>query len=311
MIFLFVVFELIIVILGIGYLIFISTLGRNFSLPGNPDADPDDGNMKPTGKRLIAFQKPYIDAFKELPFEECCIKSFDNLKLYAYLIKGNPEEVVIFMHGYRSNKENDFADKYEIYKERNSTMLFLDGRAHGKSEGKYIGFSELDRFDIEKWVDFINEKYDNPRIYLHGVSMGGASVIHCANMHLNNLCGIIDDCGFTSGRDITAVQMKGTFNLPYFPFATLATFFAKNVGGVDFDKSKGEECARESDVPIVYIHGKADVFVPCWMSEKMYEATVKPKRLLLVEGAGHAAAYMMAPAEYKNLVNELLDGKVV
>ena len=44
------------------------------------------------------------------------------------------------------------------------------------------------------------------------------------------------------------------------------------------------------------------------MSEKMYEACASPKELHLIEGCGHAAAYMMAKEEYEEAVYRLLDG---
>ena len=49
--------------------------------------------------------------------------------------------------------------------------------------------------------------------------------------------------------------------------------------------------------------------MPCSMSEKMYEACASPKELLLVDGCGHAAAYLLAKDEYTAAVNRLMDGE--
>ncbi|MBQ7677664.1 MAG: MBL fold metallo-hydrolase, partial [Lachnospiraceae bacterium] len=181
-------------------LVFSGDIGNpNKPLVKDPDfLDSEADMMRPTARRLYAYRETCQEAFRSQPFRELEITSFDGLKLRGYLVERDPKEVVICVHGYKSDPESDFCDRSEIYAARGTTVLFVHDRAHGKSGGRYLGFSELDRFDIAKWVDKINEMYDDPRIYLHGVSMGGATVIHCANMKLKNVCGIIDDCGFNS-----------------------------------------------------------------------------------------------------------------
>lgn len=306
---------LLLLALAAGFVIFNSVFLYNDQNKGDDSSaldpstiDSDSDLMRPTAGKYYAFRAPYIRKFNELPLKELSITSFDDLKLYGYLLEGDPKEVVICVHGYKSSMQEDFADRVSIYLERGSTILLLNDRAHGKSEGKYLGFSEHDKRDVAKWVDLINEMYDEPRIYLHGVSMGGATVIHCANSKLKNVKGIIDDCGFDSIEGISKYLIKDVYHLPYFPFGDLAWFWSVVITGVSFNTSKGEECVRDTDIPILFIHGKEDHFVPCFMSEKMYEACVSPKELHLIEGCGHAAAYMMATEEYTEAVNRLLDG---
>ena len=152
--------------------------------------------------------------------------------------------------------------------------------------------------------------YDNPRIYLHGVSMGGATVIHCANMNLKNVTGIIDDCGFDSIEGISKYLMKDLYHLPYFPFGYCAWMWSIIITGISFNSSKGEDCVRGSNVPILFIHGKDDYYVPAYMSKDMYNACQSAKELHLIDNCGHAAAYMMAQDEYTDAVNRLLDGLI-
>jgi pimeloyl-ACP methyl ester carboxylesterase len=297
---------------GAGYYIFASVfINKNEQAPLDPAfIDSDSDMMRPTAKRLYAYLEPLKEEMKKLPLKRLETMSFDGNKLVGYLLAGNPEEVVICVHGYKSDMYSDFADKIKIYLDRETTILLLNDRAHGESEGKYLGFSELDLMDIARWVDKINQMYEKPRIYLHGVSMGGASVIHCANMELENVCGIIDDCGFDSIIGITQALMKDVYHLPYFPLGYLALFWSQVLNKVNFNKSIGERCAFESDVPIVFIHGKEDHFVPCQMSINMYEACQAPKELHLIENCGHAASYMVATEEYTAAVNRLLDGEI-
>lgn len=312
------IFVLLIILasLGIGYFIFNSVFLYNDQMKGDKESaidpssiDSETDMMRPTAARYYAFRAPYIDEFEKLDLKELTIRSFDNLTLYGYLLEGDPKEVVICVHGYKSSMQEDFADRIEIYRKRGSTVLLLNDRAHGKSEGTYLGFSEHDRRDVAKWVDLINEMYDDPKIYLHGVSMGGATVIHCSNMKLKNVCGIIDDCGFDSIIGISKHLMNDIYHMPYFPFGYLAWFWSIIITGISFNTSIGEDCVRDTDIPILFIHGRQDNYVPCWMSEKMYKACASAKELHLIDDCGHAAAYMMATEEYTSAVNRLMNGE--
>ena len=305
---------LVIIVLSmvIGYFVFNSVFEYKNKVAVEPDpafVDSDKDMMRPTAKQLYAYQKPLIEQFNQLDLEELTITSFDGLTLYGYLLKGNPKEVVICVHGYKSAMQFDYCDKIKIYQDRGSTVLLLNDRAHGKSEGDYLGFSEHDRRDVARWVQLVNNMYDDPKIYLHGVSMGGATVIHCANMGLKNVCGIIDDCGFNSIVDISKYLMNDIYHMPYFPFGYLAWLWSMIITGISFNTSMGEDCVRHTDIPILFIHGKEDNYVPCRMSISMYEACASPKELHLIDGCGHAAAYMMAKEEYTEAVNRLLDGE--
>lgn len=304
---------LIAVLLFAGYYVFTTVFDNQFKAAENTDPDFLDSEgdmMRPTARKLYAYRETCQEAYKSQPFRELEVTSFDGLKLKGYLVERDPKEVVICVHGYKSDPESDFCDRSEIYAKRGSTVLFVNDRAHGKSEGRYLGFSELDRFDVAKWVDKINEMYDDPRIYLHGVSMGGATVIHCADMKLKNVRGIIDDCGFNSILGISRALIVDMYHIPYFPIGYIAWFWSLLLNKVSFNKSIGEECVQRTDLPILFIHGKQDHFVPTWMSEKMYAACTSPKELLLVDDCGHAAAYMCAKEAYTDAVNRMLDGKI-
>ncbi|MBR0137603.1 MAG: alpha/beta hydrolase, partial [Erysipelotrichaceae bacterium] len=158
------------------------------------------------------------------------------------------------------------------------------------------------------WVGKINELYDDPKIYLHGVSMGGASVIHCADMKLKNVCGIIDDCGYDSITNILDHVWKVSFGIPFMPFGYFTAIWAKLIAHLDMFASDGTKCVSNTGIPVLFIHGSDDHFVPCSMSLRMYEACKsRQKELLMIEGCGHSAAYMCAEKEYAAAVNRLMD----
>lgn len=122
---------------------------------------------------ILAERKAY--AFAQ-PHEEVYVTSYDGLKLHATYIPaikeaGDKKRVVICFHGYTSKSLADFIGLTDYYFKRGFTMLHPDARAHGESEGKYIGFGCLDRKDAVKWIDWVLEKCgEDVEIFLHGIS---------------------------------------------------------------------------------------------------------------------------------------------
>ena len=95
----------------------------------------------------------------ECPQEDWYITSKDGLKLHAtyfpteQALVTNPPKIVICFHGYTSEGLNDYSTLALFYKKHGYHLLLVDERAHGKSEGKYIGFGCLDRHDAKLWIE--------------------------------------------------------------------------------------------------------------------------------------------------------------
>ena len=71
------------------------------------------------------------------------------------------------------------------------------------------------------------------------------------------------------------------------------------------DVSTLNEVAK-TEIPILFIHGEVDDFVPVWMSEKNYEACNSEKELLIIKNADHAESYYTDTATYENAVKNIL-----
>jgi len=55
-------------------------------------------------------------------------------------------------------------------------------------------------------------------------------------------------------------------------------------------------------VPILFIHGTDDNFVPIEMTYENYKACTAPKKLFIVPGAEHGMSYVMDKDGYENAV---------
>lgn len=146
--------------------------------------------------------------------------SDDGLRLHAtWFPQGEQKKIVICFHGYTSEGMKDYIGLSGYYLKKGYSMLLVDERAHGKSEGKYIGFGCLDRKDALKWIQMVVEKCGTDvEILLHGTSMGGATVLMTSSLELSEqVKGIISDCAFTSPKEVFTHVLKHMIHLPAFP----------------------------------------------------------------------------------------------
>lgn len=229
--------------------------------------------------------------------EDVTTLSFDGLRLAGKWVPAqHPKATLILFHGYHTHYIHDFAGIFSLYHSIGLNLLLVRQRAHGESGGKYITFGVRERRDVLSWVDFHNRTHGMDNVYLSGMSMGASTVLFAAGEELPpNVRGITADCGFTSPAEIMAEVIKKQFHLPPKPVLPLVDFWAKTVGGFGLHECDTRQSLAKAHVPILFIHGKADTFVPCHMSRRGYDACSSEKTLIEVEGAGHGKSYLFDP----------------
>lgn len=66
--------------------------------------------------------------------------------------------------------------------------------------------------------------------------------------------------------------MKNDYHLPSFPLINFTALKAKHKAKFKFSDVSPIEAVKMSSLPVMFIHGKEDKFVPAYMSEDMYNA---------------------------------------
>lgn len=257
-------------------------------------------------KSYITYADQGKKWFESMPYQDIYLSSYDELGLHGYYLKNkNAKRSVLCSHGYRSTGLFDFGAIARFYYEHDSNVLIIDQRSHGKSEGEYITFGVKERFDIVTWAEWIDQKNDKKLpIYMNGLSMGTSAVLMSLDQELpNNIKGIIADCGFTSPADIIKSVAENLFSISVQPIIYGLNKMCLQKADFSIYEVSTLDVLKHNDIPVLFIHGDDDNFVPQKMTIENYNACSSPKKLIKVKGAMHAMSYM---TDEENYSKELL-----
>jgi fermentation-respiration switch protein FrsA (DUF1100 family) len=244
------------------------------------------------------------------PFEEMTLRADDGLRLRGYYLPAPAPttKAVILAHGY-SGRAHDMATFARFYYERfGFNGLMPDARGHGASEGDYIGFGWPERKDYLRWIATLVARLGpEAQIALHGVSMGAGTVMMTSGEDLPpQVKCVIEDCGYTSAKDELGYQLRRLYRLPPFPFLGAASIVCRVRAGYFFGQASALRQVAKTRVPIFFIHGADDAFVPTAMVYPLHDACPTAKELLIVPGAAHGLAHATDPAGYERAVAAFL-----
>ena len=255
-----------------------------------------------------------IAFFSKLAMEDVTIKSSDGLKLHGKYLDAGSGRAAILVHGYHTNGMNNFASTARVlYEEMGMSLLFVDQRACGESEGRFTAFGLKERYDVRSWVRYLSKKPEIKSIALYGVSMGASSIAFTSDrIRSRKVKALILDCGFESAKDQMLLRGKQL----HFP-AQIMYPFVRLIGKIilreDFDENTVTHLAKAS-LPALFIHGTADSTVPFYEGENQYREYHGPKKRLFVEGAEHAVAVLSdfekAKETIKSFLNEYMDKEI-
>ncbi|MCU6761107.1 Predicted esterase [uncultured Roseburia sp.] len=265
---------------------------------------PDTDQYRPYKEEILRLLSEAL----ALPYESVAIKSYDGLTLYGkyYHVKDHAPLQIMF-HGYRTPlAERDFEGGMQISRQAGCNFLLVDQRAHGKSQGHITTFGIRERRDCLSWITYALERFGKEtKITLFGISMGAATVLMAADLGLpENVAGIVADCGYTSPEAIIK-SVIGSMGLPgcvYFFVRLGAVLFAH----LNLSESDAVNAVKQCRIPVLFIHGEDDRYVPCKMTKELYNACLGEKYLLTVPGAGHGMSFYGNRKEYVRMVQKFV-----
>lgn len=262
------------------------------------------------------WQRDWLDSLRDhaglhdLSLRSC---QSDSMLHAVYLPAVTPtERTALLVHGYGCYSLDMLHIAYIYHHLLGMNVLMPDLYAHGQSQGDHINMGWLDRLDVLQWSAVADSlSGGRTQMVLHGISMGGATVMMLSGEELPPYVkAIVDDCGYTSVWDEFEGELRVRFHLPAFPLMYATSWLCQQRYGWNFREASSIDQVRHCQLPMLFIHGDRDTFVPTAMVYRLFTAKPQPKRLWISQGSKHARSYADNPEEYTrkvaSFVNEYL-----
>lgn len=258
--------------------------------------------------KTYPFLQHWTDSLTQISaLRDTMITNQAGIPLHAYYIAAPQPtaKTAVIVHGYTDNAIRMMHIGYMYSHDLGYNILLPDLQFHGQSGGKAIQMGWKDRLDVLRWMDVANEIFgDSTRMVVHGISMGAATTMMLSGEpQADYVKCFVEDCGYTSVWDQFAQELRVQFHLPEFPILYIASGICQLQYGWGFKEASSLRQVAKCHLPMFFIHGDADTYVPTWMAYALYEAKPEPKELWIVPGAKHAVSYRENRAEYTEKVS--------
>lgn len=246
--------------------------------------------------------------------EDITLKSFDGLNLTSTLIMNeNPtNKFIVLVHGVSICYVGSLK-YFDIFYKNGFNVLIVNQRRHGKSEGKYSTYGFYEKYDVNMWIEYLKSRFGNDIILgLHGESMGAGTVIETIPLN-DSIKFVIEDCGYSNFHELIGFQITHAYKNRLVrkilrPSLIFANFFMKTKAKFSMKKIVPIDIVASTSLPMMFIHGKEDYFVPWYMAVDLYKAKTKGyKELYLVEGAKHAEALEVNKILYEKKIMTFIE----
>nr|WP_206532170.1 alpha/beta hydrolase [Clostridium perfringens] len=246
--------------------------------------------------------------------EDITLKSFDGLNLTSTLIMNeNPtNKFIVLVHGVSICYVGSLK-YFDIFYKNGFNVLIVNQRRHGKSEGKYSTYGFYEKYDVNMWIEYLKSRFGNDIILgLHGESMGAGTVMETIPLN-DSIKFVIEDCGYSNFHELIGFQITHAYKNRLVrkilrPSLIFANFFMKTKAKFSMKKIVPIDIVSSTSLPMMFVHGKEDYFVPWYMAVDLYKAKTKGyKELYLVEGAKHAEALEVNKILYEKKIMTFIE----
>lgn len=235
-----------------------------------------------TDNKII--EKGYYEGLNKILIS---IKSKDGLRLKGFIVKTQMEHrgTIILSHGVSCNNVT-MIKHIEMFNKIGFDAVLIDHRCHGESEGNYITYGYKEKEDLNLWIEYVrDELIEKGFVGVMGESMGASIALETTAIN-NRIDFIISECAFSTFSDVLKIYF-GKIRIPYSIFGNIASGLSYLKFGFTFDGIKPIEAVKNTNIPILFIHGDMDEIAPFNMSLDMHKANNYLKKLYILEGVGH------------------------
>ncbi len=238
---------------------------------------------------------------------------------FGYVLKGTylpspipSEKTVVFVHGITASRLMGlwYAN---IYLDKGFNVLIYDSRCHGESEGPSTTWGYYEKYDLDQWIDWLEQLHPNGIIGVHGVSMGAATALEHAKMNesTKRVKFYVADSAYADLEDLLTQQINATVQIhnPFWVRTLLNYSSAAAYADSHFWYSQVSpiHSVRGVSTPILYLHGENDKIVPVQMCYQLYAATKGYREMHIFPNSGHATAIFEHKADYNRIVSKFIE----
>lgn len=239
-----------------------------------------------------------------LPHQNLTCTSFDSLKLDGLYFKSKNDSIhktVIILHGIRSSKEYNYPSVEHLIS-KGVSVLLIDHRAHGKSEGDYCTFGVKEKYDVQSWINIINNKYPNDKIGVWGQSLGGAIGLQAMGIDKRIEFAVIE-CTFSELKTVGPDYINRMFGVNWKWLNEYIDWRAGTIGDFKTELANPLTYCQKITQPILLAHGNKDENINIKYGRKNYAALKSlDKTFIEVDGAGHNTLWKKGGEDYSNKV---------
>jgi len=240
--------------------------------------------------------RPSVLGRPPLGYEELYLAS-EGLRLRAWLATaGGQRPAVVVVHGLGDSIES-YLEHARPLRERGHSMLLVDLRGHGGSEGSYTTLGGRERADVGAAMEELRRRaLARHGIVLMGHSMGAVAVLLAA-AEAHDVRGVVVEAPYDTYRNTIAHHAKILYHLPsWTPIIPIAVAAAEWRAGFDADGVDTVNAVRGVRWPLLAIVDGLDPRMPEPVVRRIYDAHPGPKRLWVAPGVDHVGA--IATPEY-------------
>jgi uncharacterized protein len=254
--------------------------------------------------------------------EDFNVRAPDGILLHGWIARPdhpNGSWVLLF-HGVADNRVGVIAQS-EFLLRAGYSVVMMDARAHGASEGQLATYGWLERNDTKSIIDALRGSELGPcltvplpgspcrglaHIFALGESMGAGIALQSAGVD-PRIEAVVAEASFATLRE-ASYDYAGLRRSPllgktlFAPFSWTLLYRGEKLTGLPVAEVSPVKAVATRPFPVLLICDEKDEALPCRHTERIYAAATGPKQLWEVPGAFHTAALGFQPAEFQRRV---------
>ena len=231
----------------------------------------------------------------------------EGLRLRTWTRRGSDARpAVVIVHGLGDSLES-YVDRADVLARRGHTVLLVDLRAHGASEGRYTTLGGHEREDVRAAMDALRkEGRAREGLVLMGHSMGSVAVLRAAAGQ-PDVRAVIAEAPYDSYRENVFHHAWLLYRLPrWVPIIPITIAIAEWRAGFRADDVDAVKASASFTAPLLAIADGADARMPEEVVRRVSDAHAGPHQLWVAPGADHVGAILHP--DYWRVVLSFLDG---